>query len=72
MRRRGRRGSIRGRSSSRVDGTFLPADRGSDYQWGLEIVGTRGKIVDVIHHILSPKVPIIFSAFYTFTSYFGD
>ena len=28
-------------------------------QWGLKIMGTRGKIVDVIHH-LSPKVPIIF------------
>ena len=27
--------------------------------WGLKIMGTRGKIVDVIHH-LSPKVPIIF------------
>ena len=28
-------------------------------KWGLKIMGTRGKIVDVIHH-LSPKVPIIF------------
>ena len=25
--------------------------------WGLKIMGTRGKIVDVIHH-LSPKVPM--------------
>ena len=29
--------------------------------WGLiKIIGTRDKIIDVIHH-LSPKVPIIFS-----------
>ena len=27
--------------------------------WGLKIMGTRVKIIDVIHH-LSPKVPIIF------------
>ena len=26
--------------------------------WGLKIIGTRGKIVDLIHHC-SPKVPII-------------
>ena len=27
--------------------------------WGLKIMATRGKVVDVIHH-LSPKVLIIF------------
>ena len=31
--------------------------------WGLKIMGTRGKIVDVIHH-LSPKVPIIFLGYF--------
>ena len=31
---------------------------GGDF-WGLKIMGTRGEIVDVIHH-LSPKVAIIF------------
>ena len=28
-------------------------------KWGLKIMGTKGKIADVIHH-LSPKVPMIF------------
>ena len=28
--------------------------------WGLKTTGTRGKIIDVIHH-LSPKVAIIYA-----------
>ena len=32
--------------------------------WGLKIMGTRGQLVDVIHH-LSPKVPIIFLRYIT-------
>ena len=31
--------------------------------WGLKIMGTRGKFVDLIHH-LSPKVPMIFLGYF--------